>query len=190
MAKTFVDFHHFKGNTLTPFEKVEKKAIELLLNSKISDKDRESSMIWELKHVAGCAQIGRIVAQKRKLDMDIAATASMIHDIYVIVHGNYKDHAKLGAPIAKKLLEDVGGFSKKQIETIVLAVAHHSEKEIYSDNPYVELVKDVDTFDCSLYRGAEGYYRLHKPKQIVDEYVKRLVKVRKELNLPAKPIFA
>ena len=73
--------------------------------------------------------------------------------------------------------------------SIVDSVAHHSEKEVYSDNPYIELVKDVDVFDCSLYRNAEGYYRLHKPESIVNEYVKRIVKVRKELNLPPEPIF-
>lgn len=189
MATKYKDFHHFKGTDLTPFEKVERKAIELLMTSKISDEQRESSIIWELKHVAGCAQIGRIIAQKRNLDMDIAATASMIHDIYVIVEGKYKDHAKLGAPIAKKLLEQTGGFTKKQIETITLAVAHHSEKEIISDNPYAELVKDVDTLDCSLYKGSEGYYRLHKPEHIVNEYIKRIKTVRKELNLPKEPIF-
>lgn len=183
------DFHHYKGNALTPAEKIERKVTELLLSSTIPDSERESSVIFELKHSSGCTQIARILAQKRGLDVTISETAALMHDIYVIVSGKYSNHAKNGAPIAKKILEENGGFSEKQIETIVSAIAHHSEKEIYSDDPYIELVKDVDVLDCSLYRGAEGYYRLHKPEHIVKEYVKRIKKVRQELSLPDKPVF-
>ncbi len=185
----FKDFHHYKGTDLSPAEKVERKVLELLLNSILTDSQRQSSVVFEIKHSSGCCQIARILAQKRGLDADIATVASVLHDIYVITDGKYSNHAKLGAPIARKILEEVGGFSATDMETITQAVAHHSEKEIYSDNPYIELVKDVDVFDCSLYENAEGYYRLHKPEEIVKEYIKRIVKVREELSLPAEPIF-
>lgn len=185
----YKDFHHYKGVDLSPAEKVERRVIEILLTSKLTDEERESSVVFELKHSSGCCQIARILAQKRGLDDDIATVASVLHDIYVIVEGKYKDHAKMGTPIARKILEEVGGFSAEDIKTITEAVAHHSEKEVYSDNPYIELVKDVDVFDCSLYENAEGYYRVHKSPEIVEEYIKRIKKVREELNLPVKPIF-
>ncbi|MBI2028055.1 MAG: HD domain-containing protein [Candidatus Levybacteria bacterium] len=183
------DFHHYKGSNLTRFEKVERKVIELILSSKIPDSQREDSIVFEFKHASGCTQIARILAQKRKLNTEIADNATTLHDIYVIINGTYKDHAKLGAPIAKKLLEEIGGFSNKEITIITNAVAHHSEKEIYSNNPYVELVKDVDVFDCSLYKGAEGFYRIHKPEYIFKEYVNRIKKVREELGLSPNDIF-
>lgn len=183
------DFHHYKGYDLRPAEKVERKLAELLLNSKIPDSERDSSVIWELKHSSGCCQIARILAQKRGLDMEIAETAALLHDIYVIVEGKYSDHAAKGAPLAEKLLNEVGGFSPEQSKTIVEAIAQHSQKEVYSDNPYIELVKDVDVFDCSLYRGSEDYYQLHKPAQIVAEYRKRVEKVRQELGLPEEDVF-
>ncbi len=183
------DFHHYKGEDLTPAEKVERTVAQMLMTSDLPDSARESSIIWEFKHSSSCCQLARVLAQKRGLDVTIAETAALLHDIYVIVSGKYPDHAKLGAPIAEKILRDTGGFSDKQITTIVEAVAHHSQKEIYSDNPYIELVKDVDVFDCSIYRGAEGYYRLHKPPAIVDEYVARIKAVRAELGLPPEPIF-
>jgi hypothetical protein len=183
------DFHHYKGNDLTPAEQVERKFAELLLLSKLTDNDRESSIVWELKHSSGCCQIARILAQKRGLDVEISETAALLHDIYVAVEGKYGDHAALGAPLAQKLLEEVGGFTPDQINTIVTAIAQHSQKEVFSDNPYVELVKDVDVFDCSLYRGAEDYYRIHKPAEIVKEYAKRTKAVREELGLPTAEIF-
>ena len=189
MKNKLKDFHHFKGNELSRFEKVERKVIELILSSKVPDNKREDSIVFELKHAAGCTQIARILAQKRKLNIEISDTAATLHDIYVIVNGTYKDHGKLGSPIAERILLEIGGFSEKEIETITQAVAHHSEKEIYSDNPYIELVKDADVFDCSLYKNAEGSYRLHKPELVFNEYVNRIRKIREELGLKPEEVF-
>jgi hypothetical protein len=91
------DFHHYKGNNLTPAEQVERKFVELLLQTNIPDSRRESSIIWELKHSSGCCQIARILAQKRGLDVEVSEVAALLHDIYVAVEGKYGDHAKLGA---------------------------------------------------------------------------------------------
>lgn len=189
MPRKLKDFHHFKGNDLGRSEKVEKKVIELLLNSKLSDNERESSKIWELLHLADSCQMARILAEKRKLNIEISETASNLHDIHVIVKGNYKDHAKQGGLIAKKILQEIGGFSDSEIKIISEAVSHHSEKEVYSGDPYVELIKDVDVFVCSLYKNAEGFYRLHKPKHIFDDYVNRIKRVREELGLSATDVF-
>lgn len=185
----YKDHHHYKGNDLSRSEKVERKVVELLLTSKIPDSQRESSVVWELKHSSGCCQIGRMLAQKRKLNIEIAEIACILHDIYVIIEGKYKNHAHLGAPLAERFLKEIGGFSSEEIKTVYEGVDHHSEKEIYTDKPYVELVKDVDVFDCSLYKGVEGYYRLNKQANIVAEYINRIKKVRQELGLPREPIF-
>lgn len=188
MKSDLKDFHHYKGSDLTKYEKVEKRVIELILDSKIPDSEREDGLIFEIKHAAGCTQIARILAQKRGLDIGIAETASTLHDIYVAMTGKYSNHASLGAPIAQKLLKEIGGFTADEINTISNAIAHHSEKEIYWDDPYVELVKDVDVFDSSLYKNAEGYYRIHKSPEIFEEYLKRIKNVRRELGLnPEEP---
>lgn len=186
--KQLQDFHHYKGDTLTRYEKVERKVIEIILSIK-DDNAREDSKVFEFMHACGSIQIARILAQKRKLNIDIAATATILHDIQTIISGKHKDHARLGTPIAEKILKEVGGFSKKEIETITNAILHHSEKEIYSKDPYTELVKDADVFECSLYKNAGGWYRMYKPQRIYKEYVKRIKKVRKELGLPIKTIF-
>lgn len=182
------DFHHFKGNNLTRSEKIQRKVAEILLNG-LPDGKRESSIIWELKHSSGCCQIGRILAQKRKLNTELAEIACILHDIYVIVEGKYEDHAKRGAEVAKQLLDKIGGFNAQEISLISEAIAHHSEKQTYTEKPYVELVKDADVFDCSLYEGAQGFYILHKPKDIYEEYVKRIKNVRKELGLNPDDVF-
>ncbi len=183
------DFHHYKGSDLTRFEKVERRVMQMILETKVPDKEREDSQIFEFMHAGGVIQIGRLLAQKRKLDIDTAGVASILHDIYVIVNGTYKNHGPLGAPIAEKILKEIGEFSQKEIKIITEVVAHHSEKEIYTNKPYVELVKDADVFECSLYKNAEGFYRLHKPPNIYKEYVARIKKVRKELGLSVNKYF-
>jgi len=95
MGTQYKSYHHFKGDNLTPSEKVERKIVELLLNSKIPDRKRESSIVFELKHSSECVQVARIIAQKRNLDISLAESIAALHDIYVIVNGTYKEHAKL-----------------------------------------------------------------------------------------------
>lgn len=182
-------YHHFKGNGLSKYEKVQRKVVEILLNSKMPDSRRESSIVFELKHSSECVQVARILAQKRHLDIGVAEVAAVLHDIHVIVNGTYKNHAKLGGPVAEKILKRIAGFSPTEIGLITEAVSQHSEKDIHTNKPYVELIKDADVFDCSFLEHAEEEYKRIKSPEMFGEYKKRVIKVRKELGLSASPIF-
>ena len=183
------DYTHFKGNNLTRSEKIQKKVVEMILKSKISNNKRESSDIWELKHTSGCCQIGKILAEKRKLNVELVEIIAVLHDISVVVNGNYKNHAQRSSKIAKKILQDFGDFNLKEIKIICEAINHHSQKEIYTNNPYIEIAKDMDVFDCSLYEGVVNYYKLHKSKKVFNEYSRRIKNVRKELGMQTSNIF-
>jgi hypothetical protein len=183
------DYHHFKGNNLSRSENVQRLVAQMILESPVPDEKRENSKIWELKHHAGTVQIGRILAIKRNLDIELTEIICALHDIYAIIEGKYLDHAHLGAKIAEKLLTDTHEFNNDEIATICKAIAAHSDKDNIDTNPYLELAKDADAFDCSLYEGAEGFYRLHKPEEIFNKYVERITNVRRELGLPLAPIF-
>lgn len=182
------DFSHFKGNDLTRSEKIQRDLFKLILASKVPDSKRDSSVMWELRHSAGVCQIGRILAQKRKLDIEIAEIICILHDINVIITGKYEQHAKLGAEIAKKILNKSKRFSQREINLIIRAISQHSNKHIYSDNPYTELIKDADVFDCSLYEKSKAGYKLHKSEELYNETEKRIKKVRQELGLPKLPV--
>ena len=176
-------YHHFKGNKLNRSELVQRKVVEFILNSRLTDKERESSKIFELKHSSGCVQVGRILAEKRRLNKEYAELICVLHDIYVIVKGKYKNHAHLGAPIAESILRKTKKFSEKEIKLISEAIFHHSDKHVYTKNPYVELAKDADTLDCFLYDNVEGYYTGNKPPKVAKEYFKRIIKLRKEMGM-------
>jgi hypothetical protein len=176
-------YHHFTGNDLNRSEKIQKLVVDLLLDSKIPNEKRESSIQWELKHSSGAIQIARLLAQKRGVNIEMAEIAAALHDVHVIVNGSYIEHAKKGAEIARKILEESSEFDGGEIEKICNAIAKHSDKHIYDDDELVELVKDADCIDCFLY--GDGVYD-EKPQEILKHYQSRLVKVRKELGLPER----
>lgn len=182
-------FHHFKGNNLSPSEKIQRKVVQLLLNSKVKDSKRDSSIVFELKHSSGVIEAARILAERRNLNVTLAEVIAALHDIEVVVNGSYKEHAKRGALIAKKMLSKISGFSDEEKEIVIDAIAHHSEKENHTNNPYCELIKDADAFSCSYFEGSETAYRKGKSPLVFQHTVDRIKKVRKELGLPEKPVF-
>ena len=124
--KTNKPYHHFKGNDLSPSEKIQRKVIELLLNSKVSDSKRDSSIIFELKHSSEVIQVSRILAQKRNLDVRLAEVIAALHDISTIITGSYEMHGIKGAKIAEKILKETGGFSQKEIKILWGSRTTHS----------------------------------------------------------------
>ncbi|PIU21257.1 MAG: hypothetical protein COT15_03220 [Candidatus Diapherotrites archaeon CG08_land_8_20_14_0_20_34_12] len=172
-------FHHYVGENLPRSEKIEKIVLEEILNSNIPDNKRENSIAWELKHSSGVIQIAKLLAIKRGLDVEKAIAAAALHDVYAIQTGKYEKHAAKGAEIARELLLS-NGFSKKEIEEICEAIKLHSEKEKYSGNKLVELLKDADLLDCLLY---DPNIYSGKPKNIRNAIKKRFRKVCKQLCL-------
>ncbi|MFC1647341.1 HD domain-containing protein [Patescibacteria group bacterium] len=183
------DYHHFKGDNLTRSEFIQRLVTRIIMDSKVPDEKRENSKVWELKHHASSVQIGRILAEKRGLCPELAEIICVLHDIYAIEHGKYHDHAALSAARAKDILTETEDFTEEEIEIVREAIFAHSDKHIYTDNPYVELAKDADVFDCSLYQGSQGFYKMHKPENVYNEYVSRIKKIRLELGLRDEPVF-
>lgn len=186
------DHHHFKVELIDPSDKVakcERYVVDLLLNSSLPDSQRESSIAFELKHHTSTAQIARILARKRGLPVDVCAVGAILHDIYVIIHGKYKDHAHLGASIAKEILERIGGFTEEEMAQVWRIIYHHSEKHVWSNDPFEEFGKDADILDSFLYPGAFGFYLKHKPLGIFYEYIVRARKIWRELSIPDEPRF-
>ena len=185
-------YHHFRKELIDPMDRVakcERYIVDLLLHSNLPDSERESSVCWELKHQASTLQFARILALKRGLPVDICAVGLMFHDIYSVVQGQYKDHAHLGTPIAMRILKEIGGFSEEELNQISGIIYNHSDKHIWTDDPFQEIGKDVDVLDCFLYEGAFDYYLANKPLPIFKEYLERAKRVWKELGLPSDPRF-
>ena len=94
-------YHHYKGNQLPRSDAIQKLVVERILANPLTDDQRENSKVWELKHSSSCIQIGRLLAIKRGLNVELAETICALHDIYAIDTGHYDEHAQKGAGIVE-----------------------------------------------------------------------------------------
>ncbi len=190
--RELVDFHHFRAGEIPAEDRVarcELWVVKTLLESELDDERRESSIAFELKHHHSVGQFARVLARKRELPVDSCTVGALLHDIYVIEEGKYADHAHLGAPLALAAMDAVGGFSTEEKVAVERLVYHHSDKHVWSDDPFAEFGKDVDVLDCFLYPGAFGFYLRHKPLPVFAHYLRRAIHVWEELGIPADPSF-
>ncbi len=106
-------------------------------------------------HLYGVSATAALLALRRGLNMELAATAGMLHDIWNYKVNDPTDHARLSAIEAWRMLEDSGEFGPMEIEQVCHAIAVHSLKE-QVDEPFDELLKDADRLQHYLYHaGAE-----------------------------------
>lgn len=177
-------YTHFKGSNISRVELIERIVVETIIKSKVPDAERAWSKVFELKHSSSVIQIGRVLAEKRGLEVELCAATSALHDIYVNVTGRVTDHARKGVPIAEKILRETKKFNEDEIKIILRAVGNHSDKQLVSKNPYIEFMKDADVFDCSLYECVHDAYLYEKSLAVCKTYFVRIKKVREELGLP------
>lgn len=181
------DHHHYREDLITLEDRAavyERYVAGLLLSSKVPDSQRESSIVFELKHHHSVAQFSRILAKQRGLQEDVCVVGALLHDIHVIVNGTYKDHAHKSAVIASDIIDKIGLFSDTEKANIIKIVYHHSDKDVWSDDPYEEICKDADTLDSFLYPNAFGFYLKHKTLPVFKCYIERAKRIWKDLNIP------
>ncbi len=124
--------------------------IEKLLNQLSAlDMERDYPMTWERIHAVSSAQMGRLLARERGVDMELAALACSLHDIGRWYTGRQANHAFHGEEPVREFLANMH-LSEVEKEEILQAVIHHSEKDKVG-SPLEELVKDADILDCYLH---------------------------------------
>lgn len=146
------------------------------INSLLRDLEQEKMcrdypISWEIVHATTCAQVGRLLAQKRGVDLELAALACSLHDIGRWYIGRQKDHALHGEEPVGRFLESYS-LDERSKKEVTQAVIHHSEKDKVGSS-LEEIVKDADILDC-FFHGDE----ITKPY-----HVARLKKVMEELGL-------
>ena len=122
------------------------------LRSKINDLIMESGDYASefYIHLYSVSMFGALLALRRGLNPEIAATCGMLHDIYQITAGTSEQHAVEGAKVAEKILRQTGLYSDEEIEIITTAISWHSKKRKFH-GPYDELLKDADVMNHFLY---------------------------------------
>ncbi|WP_207644707.1 HD domain-containing protein [Caloranaerobacter ferrireducens] len=119
-------------------------------------------------------------ALKRGINPEIAGIAAALHDIGVVKTKRHKNHAEAAERYLYEIIErynfihrgDLPRITKDEINIIVNAIVQHSQKEIISDNPFVEILKDVDSLD----RYLNGV-------KTEGPYCERCIKILKEIGI-------
>ncbi len=132
---------------------------------------REIPLSLEIHHACNASMLAGMLASKYGVDETQAEIAGLIHDIGRIVTGENQNHAKTGKGEVRIFLKPF--LSEEDIEAISNAVGNHSDKMTEGDDPLSELIKDVDVFNSFQ----------HGFKNLKEDYMKRLRKVKHLLNL-------
>ena len=127
---------------------------------------RDKDISWEKLHMSSCARIGYILAEKRGVDTELAATACAVHDYGRVLTGKQKGHAEAGYEPIHDFLRSTELYSEDEIEQIAIAVKNHSKKAEIG-GPLEEIVKDADCLDFDMY----GY---ELPRQEQKDRLKKL----------------
>lgn len=146
--------------------------LRIRMNTLILDHDPQMTCNF-IAHMYGVSKFCTILALKRKLNPELAATCGMLHDIYYMTGGNSDDHAIKGAVQAENLLKEMKMYNDEEIELIVTAISHHSDKRAVH-GIYDELLKDADVMDHCFYNHDSPI-----PEQEKDRYQQLL----KELGI-------
>ena len=101
-------------------------------------------------HLYGVAQACALIAQKRGENAELAVIAGMLHDISSYATMDSTDHAHKGAGMAEKIMNQLGVFSKEEVQTVCDAIYNHSDKELVHTS-FDEVLKDADVMQHCLY---------------------------------------
>lgn len=125
----------------------------------MKDDDRDLPMYWSMMHMFSSVQLAVLAGMKAGLDPEICGIAAALHDVASVMTGDSRKHAKRGGPFVHQILDLYneslrGNLPKVTDEERLLihdAVIYHSKKKDVSDNPYVEMMKHVDSLDHMLH---------------------------------------
>ena len=124
-------------------------------------------------HLYSVSQACVLLAMKRHENVELAAIAGLLHDIYAYKTGARADHAHQGAVLAKEIMQETGLFSEEEIDMISHAIYRHSDKDEV-DSPFDEVLKDAD---------ALQHFLIMPLADPVPHEATRVSKLKKELGI-------
>lgn len=143
----------------------------------LTDEGRDLPIRWNIMHMYSSSQLAKLLAMHRGINPELAAIAAALHDIGAVVTKKHAGHAEAAPPYIYDFLERFNRASKSKLlqvnqeeaEAIVQAVVQHSEKESDSKDPFIELLRDVDSLDAYLHGVKIEGGRLERSKRVMKE---------------------
>jgi uncharacterized protein len=125
------------------------ETLRLIIDELIKESQPERDRYFYV-HLYGVSHFCTLLALRRNLNVELATTCGMLHDIYPVLSGSYENHGIKGAEQAEKILKETKLYNDSEISIITNAISRHSDKDIIQD-PYDEVLKDGDVMSHCLY---------------------------------------
>jgi uncharacterized protein len=161
-----------------PVRRLNRILTMLLLEMKdLTDEGRDLPIRWSLMHMFSSSQLAKLLAMHRGIDPELAGIAAALHDIGVVMTKKHRGHAEVAPPYVydflgrynRELGTKLSKVTEEEMGAIVKAVVQHSEKELISKDPFVELLRDVDSLDAYLHGVEIEGGRLERCKKVMKE---------------------
>ena len=94
-------------------------------------------------HLYGVSLSASLIAEKRRVNAELACMAAMLHDLYAYKSGSYEDHAHKSAELARDILNTLACTTDEETKAICTAISRHDDKHTV-DSPLDEVLKDAD----------------------------------------------
>lgn len=143
----------------------------------LEDEGRDLPIKWNMMHMYSSSQLAKILALRRGIDMELASIAATLHDIAVIMTKKRDNHTERAEEYVRQAIKDfnnkngekLGRINDEEVELLVKAISQHSNKEEYTQDSFVELLKDIDSLDRYLHGiKSEGAY-IERCKKVFNE---------------------
>ncbi len=143
----------------------------------LTDEGRDFPVRWNIMHMYSSSQLAKLLAIHRGMEPELAGIAAALHDIGVIMTKKHEGHAEAAEKYVYEFIEKYNCESgrklppvtKEETDKVVKAIVEHSDKEASSNDPFVELLKDVDSLDGYLHGGKAEGARLERCKKVMKE---------------------
>lgn len=101
---------------------------------------------YRWRHTLRVSQWGKRIAEAEGADVELVVAACLLHDVASFnVLPDDNDHGRVGAEIARPLLNEIG-YTPGQVENICISVAKHADVE-NSSTLEARVVTDADNVD-------------------------------------------
>jgi uncharacterized protein len=122
---------------------------------KSQDLDELFTTAYRWQHTQRVCQYGQILAEAEGANVEWVLAGCLLHDIAHFEEGEMRDHGRLGAKMARPILEATG-YGLEAVDAVCHAIAAHVDGEAgdgLEDTVEADVVTDADNLDrFSTYR--------------------------------------
>lgn len=157
------------------------KRLMLMLYNEWKDFDNEGRKIrmeWSIMHMFTSSHLAKLYALRFSLDPDLCSMIAILHDIATIEGKITDDHDKLATGYVlgaiQRYNEDgrykLDPITPAETEIILGAITVHSDKETYTEEPYAEMLKNVDSLEKYLHNVGAGEEQQKRSLLLLKEF--------------------